>query len=131
MRSLIYILLFTSLFFPNRCEREVWDRSCDLTQTLTENEDIAGDRDVYQECTKAPIRIRFRDEDDGYFYFSENSEEIPFKFIDEGNNIYKVKYGDEEEEEEQEEVIEVAEFDGETVKVRFFWGSIWIVYTKR
>ena len=134
MKSLIYILLFVSLFLPYRCDREDWERSCDLTQKLRENENIAGDRDIYRQCTKAPTRILFKDEDDGYFFFPQNPKGYPFKFQEERKRVYKEKrkrvykvyYS--EGRLQQERLIEVSEIDRKTVKVRFFEGSAWIVY---
>jgi len=81
MKILIYIVVVGIALFGRGCEREVWEKNRDLTATLERNENIEESK-AYNDFADAPIRIRFKDDDDGYFYFSEDAREIPFKFYD-------------------------------------------------
>ena len=124
MKSIIYMAIISIVIFGRGCEREVWEKDRDLTAILEQNENIEESK-AYNDFASAPIRIRFKDGDDGFFYFSDDDREIPFKFYEEGNNIYRVLI-----DESEQKTIELRKTSEKQVIVRFAWGSTWVVYIK-
>lgn len=127
MKHVIFVILFLPTIFFVSCNEEVWEKNRDATIDLIENIDFPAEL-KYKEFAKelVPDVIKFKDEDDGEFYFSGDIEGRSFKFYDNGRGYYKILV----EGETLPKTIEVIWISDGVVKVRYPSNKIWIVYTR-